>query len=344
MSLSFVYLLFKGSINNVSLIKLTKFKPKQLFTGLIYLVIYISFKRDLLSMKLFVQCVSLFFCCLLLSSCASHKEQTWKPLLDSELSHWDSYLSYQFKEGYDGSIPKDENGNDLEPVGLSSDVQQHGVYTIVEDQSNPILKVSGEIYGGLTSKQVYRNYHLKLMFKWGDKVFSPRQKLLKDTGILYHAVGEHGKEYWRSWMISQEFQIMRGHIGDYWSQGNSAIDIRTFIPEYIMNPVADESQPFRSVGAQQSIDGFVLRKENYEKNEGEWNQLELICFEGKSLHIVNGEVVMVLQNSRTVDENGVATPLVEGKIQLQSEAAEVFYKSIFIKNINNLPQQYASLF
>jgi hypothetical protein len=33
-------------------------------------------------------------------------------------------------------------------------------------------------------------------------------------------------------------------------------------------------------------------------------------------------------------------PLTKGKIQLQSEAAEVFYKEIQIKNIKELPSEY----
>jgi len=285
-----------------------------------------------------------FFCL----SYASSQQVRWTPLLDTELSHWQGYLSYRHQEGYNGNIPKDENGNELAAIGLLDDPQQYGVFTTLatpsKQESSPVLRVSGEIYGGLTTKQSYRNYHFTLKFKWGTEVFNPRKKLLKDSGILYHAIGEHGQEYWRSWMVSQEFQIMQGHLGDYWSQGNSAIDIRAFLPEYVMNAVADETQPFRTVGAKQSINGFVLRKENFEKPAGAWNKLELICFEGKSLHIVNGEVVMVLQHSRTVDKNGVATPLLAGKIQLQSEAAELYYKDIFIRQLTELPQQYQQLF
>ncbi len=269
----------------------------------------------------------------------------WQPMIDTELSQWESYLSYQFELGYDGTIPKDEHGNNIAPIGLLPQPQDYDVFTVATEDNKPeVLRVSGEIYGGLTTKRTYRNYHLKLKMKWGEDVYPPREKLLKDSGILYHGIGEHGGEYWRSWLISQEFQIMRGHIGDYWNQSTTAIDVRAFLPEYIMNPVADESQPFISVGRGQDIQGFVLRKENNEKDEGEWNDLELICFEGKSLHIVNGEVVMVLKNSRNIDEKGIASPLAEGRIQIQSEAAEVYYKDIFIREISSIPESYKSLY
>jgi len=52
---------------------------------------------------------------------------------------------------------------------------------------------------------------------------------------------------------------------------------------------------------------------------------------------------MVLRNSRYV-ENGTSVPLIKGKIQLQSEAAELFYKDIKIKNIDSIPAKYAALF
>ena len=152
-----------------------------------------------------------------------------------------------------------------------------------------------------------------------------------------------GAEHWRSWMLSQEFQIMEGHMGDYWNQANSAIDIKAFIPEYIMNPVADISQPFLPLGEGEKTPGFCLRSGNYENNHGEWNTLELICFEDKSIHIVNGNVVMILRNSRYVEDGG-KFPMTKGKIQLQSEAAEVYYKNIEIKNLESLPIEYSQYF
>jgi hypothetical protein len=69
----------------------------------------------------------------------------------------------------------------------------------------------------------------------------------------------------------------------------------------------------------------------------------LVCFEGKSLHIINGKLVMVLQNSRFFDGEKFQ-PLTEGKIQLQSEAGEVYYKNIKIKPINRMPVEFENYF
>lgn len=265
----------------------------------------------------------------------------WTPLLDKDLSDWDIYLSYQFQPGYDGSMPTNQNGNQILPIGKNP--AGYDVFTVIEENNEPVLKVSGEIYGCVFTKKEYDNYHFRLKIKWGDKKYDPRKDLLRDSGILYHSIGPLGAEHWRSWMLSQEFQIMEGHIGDFWSQANSAIDIRAYIPEYIMNPVADKSQPFISLGTGEDIQGFCLRSANYEKPHSEWNTLELICYEGKSLHIVNGHVVMILKNSRYV-ENGKEIPLEKGKIQLQSEAAELYYKNIEIKELESLPEKYARYF
>lgn len=270
-------------------------------------------------------------------SCSNTNEE-WESLMDTDLSKWDRYLSYKHKLGYNGDQPKDADGNLIPPIGLNRD--GYDVFTVVEDGREKVLKISGEIYGCLISKKEYDNYHLRLKMKWGDKKFEPRKKLLKDSGILYHSIGEPGAEYWRTWMLSQEFQVMEGHLGDYWSQITSAIDIRAYLPEYIMNPVADAGQPFLPMGQNEEIQGFCLRSGNYENAPGEWNTLELICYDGNSLHIVNGQVVMVLRNSRYIKEDETL-PLDNGKIQIQSEAAEVYYKDIEIRELDEMPEDFA---
>ena len=277
-----------------------------------------------------------------LYSCNCNKEDgNWTNLLDKELTQWDNYLSFKHQIGYDGQEPKDKDGNIIPPVGLNHD--EYNVFNVIEEKNELVLKISGEIYGCVFTKEEYANYHLRLKVKWGDKKWEPRKNLLKDSGVLYHSIGQPGAEHWRSWMLSQEFQIMEGHMGDYWSQANSAIDIKAFIPEYIMNPVADKSQSFIPIGKGEEIQGYCLRSANYENDHGEWNTIELICFEDKSIHIVNGQVVMILRNSRHVEE-GKTIPMNKGKIQLQSEAAEVYYKNIEIRDLEELPAEYSQYF
>lgn len=261
-------------------------------------------------------------------------------LLDSTLSQWDVYLSYAHSPDYNGELPKDQQGNDIQALGLNP-ADDHAVFTMTGEQSS-ILKISGEYYGALTTKQEFENYRLSLEVKWGQKIWPAREGKLRDTGILYHAIGPHGAEYFRSWMLSHEFQIMEGHMGDYWQQANGAIDIRAYQREYIMSPVADTRANWLNAG--EGGEAFVMRSANHESMPGEWTKLELISVGNKNLHIVNGEVVMVLKNPGYVDESGKRNIVTKGKIQLQSEASEVYFRNIFIEQLSDMPEEYAALF
>ncbi len=276
-----------------------------------------------------------------LSLKSGREETSWTSLLDKDLSQWEMYLSYAHKTGYNGEIPMDENGDTIQPVGYNKN--ERNVFTVLEENGDPVLKISGEIYGCVFTRQEYENYHLKLKVRWGTKKWEPRLNDPMDSGILYYSQGECGHDYWRSWMLSQEFQIMEESFGDYWSQMTSMIDIQASRPQGSENFRYDPYGTRISFGFNTGNPGYCQRSSDYENPAGEWNSVELICFEGRSLHIVNGHVVMALSNSRYLDGN-VTRPLIKGKIQLQSEAAEVFYKDIMIRELKTLPPEFNSYF
>lgn len=266
----------------------------------------------------------------------------WEYLFDPALSKWDTYLSFKHQLGYDGSAPKDDDGELISPIGMNT--SSYDVFTVIKEGKKSVVRISGEYYGALVSKKEYQNYHLQLKFKWGNKKWIPRKELLKDSGILYHSIGPMGVEHWRTWMLSQEFQIMEGHTGDYWSQGSSAIDIRAYTPEYLMNPMANETQDYLHIGQNGRFKNYCLRSNNYESPHGEWNTLDLFCYKDRSLHLVNGEVVMILKNSRYLNGNNEFLPLTKGKIQIQSEAAEIFFKDMRIRTIESIEEKLNSYF
>ena len=70
------------------------------------------------------------------------------------------------------------------------------VFTVRMDGKQPVLRVSGEYYGCLVTKEDFSNYHFRVQFKWGDKKWEPRLNELKDSGILYHTSGPYGVDYW----------------------------------------------------------------------------------------------------------------------------------------------------
>jgi hypothetical protein len=267
-------------------------------------------------------------------------DSEWTQLLDKDLSHWNTYLGFPNPETEIAGLPKDAEGNYTQPIGHGKN--EKNVFTITMVDDKPVLRVSGEIYGSVYTKKEYENYHLSLQFKWGTKKWKPRLDLELDTGILYHAIGEHGVDYWKAWALSQELQIMEQSNGDWWQIADSQIDIRCEKPEgadvYIYNPKA-KLISFGPGGA-----GITCRRSHdMEKPKGEWNTVELITYGDKSLHIVNGEVVMALSNSRYT-KDGQVIPLTKGKILLQSEAGEAFFKDIKLKAINGIPATYQRYF
>lgn len=268
------------------------------------------------------------------------KEESWAQLLDKDLSKWNTYLGTPNADTPISDLPKDEDGNYTQPIGHGKD--ERGVFTVSMVDGEPVLHITGEIYGSVYTRDDYENYHLSLKFKWGTKKWEPRLDLELDTGILYHGIGEHGVDYWKAWALSQELQIMEQSNGDWWTIAGSQIDIRCAqqegeeLPHY--NPKA-ESIAFGSGGA-----GITCRRSHdMEKPMGEWNTVELITYGDKSLHIVNGEVVMALTNSRYTKDDQVI-PLTKGKILLQSEAGEAFFKDIKIKPISGIPAHYSAHF
>jgi len=117
----------------------------------------------------------------------------WTNLLDSNLSQWGMYLSYRHAESYKGEMPKDGKGEMIEPIGYNKNTDS--VFSVRVENGIPVLRISGEIYGCLFTKEEFKNYDLKLKVKWGTKKWVPRTQKLRDAGICYHSIGECGKDY-----------------------------------------------------------------------------------------------------------------------------------------------------
>ena len=80
----------------------------------------------------------------------------------------------------------------------------------------------------------------------------------------------------------------------------------------------------------------ILNGDDNEKPRGQWNKLDLICVGQSGIHVVNGTVNLVLTGIRQ-SINGKDEPLTRGRIQLQSEGAEVFFRNIRLRPIKDVP-------
>ena len=263
----------------------------------------------------------------------------WKALLDRDLSQFDVYLSYP------GTVIADVVANKapagLKPIGLNPPGQD--VFTVIDQGGKPVLRISGEIYGCAATRESFENFHLRAEVKWGGKKWVPRLDEPKDSGILYHSRGPFGVEYWKSWALSQEFQVIEHGMGEYWTQASSAFDIR--VDPGKAGAPGDEAprwNPRAPWTVFSSPNNHALAGTD-EDRPGEWNRLELVCYGDDCVHIVNGKVVMALRDSRYLDGTQWI-PMTGGKFQIQSEAAEVFYRNIEIRSLPAMPAEFARYF
>src|SRR5690606_33343228 len=150
----------------------------------------------------------------------------WEYLLDSNLSKWETYLGFpQDSQDVEG-LKRDEAGKYLEPIGKNKNLNNN--FSVIAENSEPVLRISGEYYGCVATKQEFENYHLSLRVKWGTLKWEHRLDKPRDTGVLYHSIGEYGVDYWRPSRLSQGMQDViddpnNGGMGDYRSIATSEI-------------------------------------------------------------------------------------------------------------------------
>ena len=65
----------------------------------------------------------------------------------------------------------------------------------------------------ITTLGAYRDFHLVIEFKWGQKTWGKRESRSRDSGILVHCFGPQGT-VGGNWMASIEAQIIEGGVGD----------------------------------------------------------------------------------------------------------------------------------
>jgi Domain of Unknown Function (DUF1080) len=253
--------------------------------------------------------------------------EDWEYLFNGkDLSGWDTYLGPRF----------DTAGKRLNepPVGLNSDPRH--IFSVVKDNADQVIRISGESFGAIYTQREFENYHLQLMFKWGKLTWPPKIGKKRDSGLLYHSVGPNGADG-GFWMRSQEFQIEEGNSGDFWGVAGGIEDIpvvKKSDSEYVYQPGAT----VYTFSATSPQGRRCIKRSDAEKPSGEWNQLDLYCHGDTSVHVINGQVMMVLYHSRQL-ENGKELQLTKGKLQLQSEGAEVFYKQIRICPLPAIPEK-----
>lgn len=231
-------------------------------------------------------------------------------------------------------LPKTSDGNYAEPLG--ENVDPRGVYSVVQIDGQPAVRVSGELFGALTSIESFSNYHLLVKWRWGTQKWAPRDTGPRDSGILIHATGSHGASGpSHNWMRSVECQIQEGDCGDLWSVGGVQLKAKA-------TAFDDKGQAafrFDEAGTVQAVplgdpkrEARVRRRVNAERPLGAWNVTEIITKGDTATFKVNGQSVMSYSDAR-IEDRGVTKPLTRGRIQLQSEGAEIYFAEVKVRSL-----------
>ena len=196
-----------------------------------------------------------------------------------------------------------------------------------------LFHVSGNGYGGITTLDSFKDYHLVIEFKWGEKTWGKREKASRDNGILVHCWGPQGT-MGGSWMASIEAQIIEGGVGDILVLSPKLADGTVLTTSISAEAGIDTNkQTIWSPGAPRrtmttgrlnwqhraanwkDVKGF-RGKDDVESPSGEWTRFEVIA---------KGDTLQYFVNGVKVNEAFECKPS-QGRILLQVEAAEMFVR------------------
>jgi hypothetical protein len=211
-------------------------------------------------------------------------------------------------------------------------IDPNKVFTVQKGQ----IHISGQEFGCITTNDEFQNYKLTVEFKWGELTCAPRVDKARDSGILLQSVGEDGA-VGGTWMNSLECQLIEGGTGDIIVVGDGSKNFSVTSPvatekqedSYIYkpggNPVTINEGRINWFGRDpgwKDIKGFRGMKDA-EKPVGKWNKVECIVKNGNIQIFLNGTLV-----NQAIDSQPR-----KGKIQIQSEGAEIFVRRVEIDSI-----------
>ncbi|MDO5553801.1 MAG: DUF1080 domain-containing protein [Planctomycetia bacterium] len=203
-----------------------------------------------------------------------------------------------------------------------------GVFTVTDG----MIHITGEEFGCITTEEAFCDYRIIVEYKWGEKRWPPRQSCTRDSGLLVHSVGADGA-FGGTWLYSIEANIIEGGVGDFivvgdgsdqfsitvetapeqspqgqfiWQQGGKAETINQGrVDWFARDPKWSDTADFRG---QNDVD----------LPHGQWNTLEVVA---------EGDTLDVFVNGTLVNQASKVRPS-SGRIQIQSEAAEIFIRRI----------------
>src|SRR5262245_61740544 len=220
-------------------------------------------------------------------------------------------------DGLRGAQEKAAPVSPKETIALFNGKDLAGLYTWLKDTNDAdprrvfpatdgMLHVTGDGYGYVATRNEYRDYHLVVEYKWGNR--TDGGKYVRNSGILLHAVGPDGGAG-GTWMSSVECQLAQGCVGDLivirGKDAKGEVVPVTLTGEAVLGP--DMRPRWQAGGTPRTFtkgqfwwsrhdpDFQELRdtrgKHDVESPLGEWTRVECVC-DGRRIAVhVNGTPV-----------------------------------------------------
>lgn len=246
--------------------------------------------------------LGLFIFCAVNLNAQEKKKEDFKPLFNGK--------------NFDGWYLKIKSGDaELAKEVFSIDTINENVH-VFKDFPDKYEFNTGEnnTHGMMYTDTTYSRYVLKFEYKWGKVRANNFNKYQYDAGVYYHVVDDN------IWPKGIEYQVRynhferQNHTGDFWANNITwfTVDGATFT-----EPVRG-GKPNKTKSGEHRAHMYS----RYNALNGKWNKCEIIVMGNKyAIHKLNGRIVNMATN----------LPFSKGKIGLQSETAEIFYRNVKIK-------------
>ncbi|MCG6156625.1 3-keto-disaccharide hydrolase [Rubinisphaera margarita] len=221
-----------------------------------------------------------------------------------------------------------------------------GVFTLKPDG---ILRISGDGFGGLITREEYANYYLVMEYRWGTATWRTRKDRARDGGLLLHCQGPDGNFGGSAtqpgpWMTSVECQIIEGGVGDILVLQGKDENGETIHASATSEVTLDrDGEAVWTPGGEKKT--FTSGRINWSGRDPDWkdvlnfrgaNDVESPGQEWTTLEcFVNGDTLTYRVNGVIVNRAEDVVPS-QGKILLQTEGAEMFVRKL---ELRPLPDQ-----
>jgi hypothetical protein len=179
--------------------------------------------------------------------------------------------------------------------------------------------------GFLSTLTEYENVRIRVEYKWGVKRFAPRLENKRDNGLLYYVVGPD-----HVFPRCIECQIQETDVGDVFFVDKTR-GVQGGLPGFggsgfigLVNGTPN---------ARPGVSTSRLLKDGDFENRDDWNTVEVIAQGDRATQLVNGRIVNRLMNLEQPDpdHDGQFIPLTRGRIGIEIEFAEIWYRRIDVK-------------